>query len=135
MVFTISDDEVKVVLVILIPGTSSPTFMPRFEVLFLNITLQRTKCPSGTEQVIVISILMAMYKVPVGVTVTTATKIILIKKKIISIIIIIITIITIIITIIAILITIVVKQKYKHTRSRNVTGSGKMGHLAHKIKI
>ena len=131
---TISDDESTVAVIIVIPGTSSPGILPRFEVLFLNITPQKLKRSSATEQVIVLSILMAMYKGPVGVTVTTATIIIIIIKIIISIIIIIITIITIIITIIAILITIIVKQKCKQ-RSRNVTGSGKTGHLVHKIKI
>ena len=72
MVFTIGDVEAEVSLIIVIPGTSSPTVKPRSEVLLLNITLQKLKGPPVIEQVIVLSVLMAMYKGPVGVTVTTA---------------------------------------------------------------
>ena len=72
VVFTISDDEDKVALAILIPGTISPSEKAASAAPLLDITLQPVKVPAVIEQLIILSVLMAMYKGPVGVTVTAA---------------------------------------------------------------
>ena len=78
VVFTISDDE-DIAFPIWIPGTISPSIKPSTVSPFLNITLQPVKVPPVIEQLIVLSVLMAMYKGPVGVT--AATTVIIIKNN------------------------------------------------------
>ena len=81
VVLTIIDDEVAIELLILIPRTISPSSMPSSVAPLLNITIQPVKRPPLIEQVIVLSVLMAMYKGPVGVTVTTTVIIIILNKQ------------------------------------------------------
>ena len=76
VVFTISDDEDTLAFLIMIPGTISPSLKLSSVAPLLNITIQPVKVPPVIEQVIVFSVLMAMYKGPVGVTVTTTVLVI-----------------------------------------------------------